>query len=60
MTRSEAVSIAVERVKTTNDTVAVIRRGKQYDVNLIAFAPRGWRCAEMIGPGNVQNYTAQS
>lgn len=56
MTKSEAISTAVERVKATHETVTVIRRGDAYDVVYSLTVPRGWKASEMIGPGNVQNF----
>jgi len=57
MTRKEAVSEAVSKVTESGFTFDVLRRGDAYRVQMTAYgAPRGWKVAEMIGPGNVQNY----
>lgn len=55
MTRKEAVKKAVEHADT-GGLGCVLRRGEKYKFQACILAPRGWRVAEMIGPGNVQNF----
>jgi hypothetical protein len=54
MNRTEAVSLAVRVVKQSGTTQHVLRRGDKYDVG--ASDRKGWKVAEMIGTGNVQNF----
>jgi len=56
MKLSEAIEEAKKRLADTGQTQAVLRRGTNYKVDSNSWPPRGWRIAEMIGPGNVQNF----
>jgi predicted ThiF/HesA family dinucleotide-utilizing enzyme len=56
MKLSEAIEEAKKRLADTGQTQAVLRRGTNYKVDSNPWPPRGWRIAEMIGPGNVQNF----
>jgi hypothetical protein len=57
MNRNEAVRVAVSRVDETGWTFVVLRRGSKYQTQMLAYpVARGWKVAEQIGPGNVQNF----
>jgi hypothetical protein len=57
MTRNDAVLEAVQRVNETGSTFVVLRRGYAYKAQIVDFPiSRGWKIAEQIGPGNVQNF----
>lgn len=57
MTRNNAVMVAVERVDETGFTFVVLRRGYKYQTQMVAYpVARGWKVAEQIGPGNVENF----
>ena len=54
MNRTDAVSLAVRVVKQSGTTQHVLRRGDKYEVG--SADRKGWKVAEMIGPGNIQNF----
>lgn len=58
MTKQEAVKLAVDRIDAGYGMQCVIRRGNEYKHNGASYAdiPRGWVCADMIGPDNVQHF----
>lgn len=57
MTRQDAVKEAVTKVLDTGFTFVVLRRGREYKSQMIAWStPRGWKVAEQIGTGNVHNF----
>lgn len=57
MTRTSAVALAVQRVDETGFTFIVLRRGYKYAAQMVSYpVARGWKVAEQIGPGNVQNF----
>jgi hypothetical protein len=57
MTKNEAIETAKKNLAETGTTQFVLRRGDKYNVfPATAPTPQGWKTAEMISRGNVQNY----
>ena len=57
MTKAEAIEAAKIRLSATGSTQEILRRGDMYDTQPSGYRPpRGWKVAEMISKGNVQNY----
>jgi len=57
MTKKDAVATAVKRVDETGFTFLVLRRGYGYRAQISSYpVARGWKIAEQIGVGNVQNF----
>ena len=57
MTKPEAIKEAKENLSATGITQFVMRRGDKYQVFPSDKPyPQGWKTAEMISRGNVQNY----
>jgi hypothetical protein len=56
MTQADAIKEAVQMVSRNGETAYVLRRGGNYKASPTEI--HGYKVAEMIGPGNVQNYNA--
>jgi hypothetical protein len=57
LTKTEAINKAKRELAATGETQFIVRRGDEYRVHPASEkTPRGYRVAEMISPGNVQNF----
>lgn len=57
LTKQDAIAQAVKAFDKNPGTYNVVRRGRNYaHLPVTCDIPRGWKVAEMIGPGNVANY----
>lgn len=57
MKRPEAIQLAKIGLAKSPATQVILRRGSEYKVQSISHeTPRGWKVAEMLSLGNVQNF----